>query len=358
VLVELVSPLTASVCSRVICCESGIQGNQIIRVPLLIALLLGLALVVYLIIDSGSDEVAHAMLLIGWWLIPISLFHLIPLLFSALSWRELLPRSDRPGVVSAIWNRWIQESINSLLPVAAVGGNLASARLAHRYGVQGAQAAAAMIVDTTVGVVTQLLFVMTGVVLLVIRSTERTTLHVAWVVSIGACVFFAAIGAFVFIQHRGMFAVSAKLAHRLLPGDRRSDISDHASMIDRAVVAIYRNRPSLCGASLLRAAGWMMGAGEIWLVLRLLGQPLGVIDALILESLGAGVRGAAFMVPGALGILEGSSILFGALFGLPAETALAITLARRVRELSLGLPGLLVWQWLEGHHLLRRIEFK
>lgn len=86
--------------------------------------------------------------------------------------------------------------------------------------------------------------------------------------------------------------------------------------------------------------------------MRFLGQPIPVIDAFILESLGAGVRAAAFMVPGQLGILEGSFILFGAVFGLPAQTALAISFARRVRELALGVPGLLVWQWIEGRHLL------
>jgi len=64
-------------------------------------------------------------------------------------------------------------------------------------------------------------------------------------------------------------------------------------------------------------------------------------------------RAAAFMVPGALGILEGSSILFSAVLGLPAQTALTIALARRVRELALGLRGLFIWQWLEGHHLFR-----
>ena len=36
------------------------------------------------------------MLVIGWWLIPITLFHLVPLGFSAFSWRELLPASTRP----------------------------------------------------------------------------------------------------------------------------------------------------------------------------------------------------------------------------------------------------------------------
>ena len=60
------------------------------------------------------------------------------------------------------------------------------------------------------------------------------------------------------------------------------------------------------------------------------------------------------MVPGALGALEGSFVLFGALFGLPADTALAISLSKRVRELALGLPGLFVWHWIEAHYLLRR----
>src|SRR5262249_21943345 len=77
-------------------------------------------------------------------------------------------------------------------------------------------------------------------------------------------------------------------------------------------------------------------------------------DALILESLGSAVRAAAFAVPGALGALEGGFILFGALFGLPADAALAISLSKRVRELALGLPGLFVWHWLGVHYLLLR----
>jgi uncharacterized membrane protein YbhN (UPF0104 family) len=64
------------------------------------------------------------------------------------------------------------------------------------------------------------------------------------------------------------------------------------------------------------------------------------------------------MIPGALGALEASFVLFGALFGMPAETALAMSLSKRVRELALGLPGLFVWHWIEGHNFLRRREPK
>jgi putative membrane protein len=207
-------------------------------------------------------------------------------------------------------------------------------------------------------VVTQLVFVLTGVMLLVIRSTEHTALLVAWVALIGMGVFIVAVAAFVLFQHRNMFVMFAKLARGLVPEKWLSSFAGNASAIDDAVVAVYRNRFAFLRANLLRLVGWAAGTGEIWLVMQFLGQPLGVLDAFILESLGSGVRAAAFMVPGALGALEGGFVLFGALFGLPAETALAISLSKRVRELILGLPGLFVWHWIEGHYLLRRSENK
>jgi hypothetical protein len=43
------------------------------------AALLGLLLVVWLIADAGAEDVAQSMLLVGWGLLPIALFHLVPL---------------------------------------------------------------------------------------------------------------------------------------------------------------------------------------------------------------------------------------------------------------------------------------
>ena len=313
---------------------------------------------VYLVIDSGAAQVAHAMGVIGWWLLPITLFHLVPLSFSALSWRQLISPSSSPGTVTLIWIRWIRDSINSLLPVAGIGGDIASVRLAHLQGVPGAQAAASMVVDTTIGVATQLIFVISGVGLLLMRSTERSALLLAWIVLIGTGVFIVLIAAFVLFQHRGLFVGFANLARRLVAEKWLSTFAASASAIDDAVAAAYRSGWSILRATILRLIGWAAGAGEIWLVMQGLGHPLGMLDAFTLESLSSGVRVATFMVPGALGALEGSFILFGALFGLPAQTALAISLSKRVRELALGVPGLFVWHWIEGHYLLRRSESK
>jgi putative membrane protein len=314
----------------------------------------GLALVGLLIVRSGADEVAHAMLTLGWRLLPITLFHLLPLTLNALSWRQLLSTSSRLNVASAAWIRWIRESINNLLPVASIGGDVASVRLASLRGVGSEQAAASVVVDTTVGVITQLVFVLAGVTLLMIRSTDGAAVLVARVALIGVAGFVAAIAIFVWFQHRKMLAVLTGLVRRLLPENLRPILSEKASAIDAQVVATYRRRPALLRASALRLAGWVAGAGEVWMVTHFLGRSISPVDALILESLGCGVSAAAFMVPGALGALEGGFLIFGALFGLPADISLSISLSKRVRELLLGAPGLLVWQWTEARSLLRR----
>jgi len=327
-----------------------------IRGSLVVATACGFLLVVYLIVANGAADLVHSMHVIGWWLLPITLFHLIPLLVSALSWRALLPPTTRPDVTTVVWIRWIRESINSLLPVASIGGDFAGMRLSHLRGVPGVQAVASMVVDITIGAATQLILVMSGAALLLTRSSDRTATVVASGVLVGTAIFLVTIAAFTVFQHRGLFGVSAKLTRRLLPQEWLSVLEAGASAIDDAVVASYRAGPVILGAGALRLIAWAVEAGEIWLVTRALGRPVDMIDALILESLSSGVRAAAFMLPAGLGALEGGLVMVGALLGLPAETALAISLTKRVRELALGLPGLFVWHWIEGHHLLRRSE--
>jgi hypothetical protein len=102
--------------------------------PLIVAALLGFLLVVFLIVHSGAAEVASAMLALGWWLAPITLYHLVTVYFDATSWRELFPASGRPGRLGFLWMRWIRESVSTLLPVAGRhhGRHSDPARLCHR----------------------------------------------------------------------------------------------------------------------------------------------------------------------------------------------------------------------------------
>ncbi len=71
-----------------------------------------------------------------------------------------------------------------------------------------------------------------------------------------------------------------------------------------------------------------------------MGYQLDFGDAVIIESLMHAVRGAAFAVPGALGAQEGGLIVLCAIFGMPPEAALALSLVKRIPDLVIGVPGL------------------
>jgi hypothetical protein len=54
-----------------------------------------------------------------------------------------------------------------------------------------------------------------------------------------------------------------------------------------------------------------------------------------------------------MGVQEGGYILLGNLLGISGETALALSLVRRVRELATGIPGLIAWQLVEAGRVWR-----
>ncbi|MBY0277851.1 lysylphosphatidylglycerol synthase domain-containing protein, partial [Candidatus Binatia bacterium] len=107
---------------------------------------------------------------------------------------------------------------------------------------------------------------------------------------------------------------------------------------------LHRERSRLLASWGWHLASWLAGAGEVWLALYFLGHPVDVGTALLLESLGQAVRAAAFAVPGALGVQEGGFVVLGAALGIGAETCLALSIAKRAREILLGVPGLVAWQ--------------
>jgi len=111
---------------------------------------------------------------------------------------------------------------------------------------------------------------------------------------------------------------------------------------------IWRNHRGLSESFVVHLAAVFFGAAEVWIALAFMGHPVSLIEAVAIESLGQGGRAAAFMLPGGLGVQDGALIAVCAIFGVPAEIALAMALIKRVPDLVLGAPALLGWQALEG----------
>src|SRR4051812_2517579 len=115
---------------------------------MLLSLAAGTALAAVLVVATGWADVARAVALVGWALAAVVAVRLIEQALAALAWACLLGPSEvrRPGLYVGV--RLVRESINALLPVLQVGGDLAGARLlVTRGGVPAGPATASVLVD-------------------------------------------------------------------------------------------------------------------------------------------------------------------------------------------------------------------
>jgi uncharacterized membrane protein YbhN (UPF0104 family) len=104
------------------------------------------------------------------------------------------------------------------------------------------------------------------------------------------------------------------------------------------------------GGALLRAAGWhltawTLGALEVWVILWVLGTPVGLEEAYVIEALGMAARSLGFVLPAGLGAQEAGLAAVSVALGVPLEAAVAMAMLKRLREVAMNLPGLLYWQW-------------
>jgi putative membrane protein len=308
----------------------------------------GALLFIGVLASQGLPAVLSALSVAGWGLVLVALFHLVPLVLDAAAVRVLFaPRDSLNPMRDAVLTRWAGESANSFLPAGQIGGPVLMARhLAHR-GMPMPDAAAAVTVSTTLQTVAQILFALLGVALLGAQAGHFSE-HALRVSSLVASAFLAVqIGGFYLLQRRGFFGLSVRAANRFAGKRDWSQWVSRAEAIDLAIQGIYGRGARVAASFFLSLVGWLVGTGEVYLVLWLLGHPVSWLAALTLESLGQAIRGAAFAVPGALGVQEGGYLLLAPLAGLPPDTALALSLAKRAREILLGLPGLLYLHFWE-----------
>jgi putative membrane protein len=318
---------------------------------------IGLVIFIAVLASQGLSTVLATLALAGWGLVLVALFHLVPLVLDAAAIRVLFVAEAAAADAAtadtaapmreAILARWVGESANSLMPGGQIGGPVLMARHLSLRGMPLPDAVATITVSTTLQTFAQIGFALCGVSLLGAHATHvsESTLRNS---SLIASAFLALqIGGFYLLQRRGFFSKLLRAAARFVGKRDWSDWMSHAQAIDAAVEVTYRRSAAVAASFGLSLIGWLVGTVEVYWILQLLGSPVSWSDALMLESVGQAIRGAAFAIPGALGVQEGGYLLLGSLVGLQAETGLALSLAKRARELLLGLPGLLYLHWAE-----------
>jgi putative membrane protein len=321
-----------------------------IRVTVWLLGLAGAALFTGLLIRQGVGQVLDAFATGEWAIMGIVVYHLIPIFLDALAWWVLFPNPDRPPMLRLFWMRWIGESISTLVPSAAVGGDIVRARLAAIRGVPLPIAAGTVLVDLTLGIFIQAGFALLGLVLLV-DLTGKTSFVRPTLIGIAIALF--AFAGFYFVQRMGMFRIIGRIVSRLAGSSDWNSLVQGGDTLDRTIRTLYARRRGVVGCCAWTIASLVIGSGEIWLALWILDLPDSFLNALILQSMVLTIRSAAFPVPAGLGVQEGGYLVVGNLLGISGEGAFALALVARAREIGLGIPGLISWQVIEGRRLLR-----
>lgn len=308
----------------------------------------GLSVLIGLTLWYGADQVGQAMISAGWATAVVVLARIVAVAMAGAGWWLLFPPEQRPSIGACVGFRFVREGANALLPLAQIGGDFIGARCLALRGVRGTVAAASVIVDVLLQAISQLVFAIIGLILLIAMGGNEL---IVWPLAVGIALALPMLGAFLLLQgERGQRLVKKVLS--LVAGDRHWLMFGAVDDLFARLEEFYAYRRGVIRSVTWHLAGWFVGAIEVWAVLNVMGYQIDFGDAVIIESLMHAVRGAAFAVPGALGAQEGGLIVLCAIFGVPPEAALALSLVKRIPDLVIGVPGLVVWQAMEGRRFL------
>jgi putative membrane protein len=315
------------------------------RLRVFIGLLLGCALAVAVFATQDFRSVLAATQLVGGGLAWVVLWRFAAVALLALGWRQLFEAAGRPSALGTFLARWVGESVNTLLPVAQVGGEIVRGRLIMRWlGATGAAVpltivVGTIIVDMTLNLSGQFALALAGA-WHVWRVAGRGVLEIA-VACIAALLPLALLA---IAQQPAVLARAHRGFGRLTGKDRDAGGAAEFSV---AVRAVYARSADLLKALAFHLASALARAFETWIVLKMMGTPVGVMDAVMIEGLAGAFRTAAFLLPGGLGVQEGALLVVSGWIGVPPAHALALALIKRARELLVGGTGLLAWPVIE-----------
>ncbi len=198
--------------------------------------------------------------------------------------------------------------------------------------------------------VAQAVFILLGLALVVSRLAElspwrgwlpEATTLIAGVAAVGAGV------TFVWAVGRGFWATIRGALTRvrlgwLLPASWAGPGQD----LD---AALARLGPWRVAASLgCFVLGWAVGAAEIYLILRWVGDAVDWRTALALETGSVLIDGMLFFVPAKVGTQEGGKVVLFAALGLTPARGLTVGVVRRIRELAYAGLGVIALGWLSA----------
>ncbi len=256
----------------------------------------------------------------------------------AFPWYVLLERRDRPSLRATVASRFAASGATATLPMFGVSGE--PVRLLWMRPDQRAGGVAALIVDRLSYGVASALFLVLGVAVAVSLAAIPDELIVAAIAGAIALLAVAGVGAWL-VARRRVVTWLHHLARRLRKRTH-TDGAQFGEQIDHELHAMIDRRRSLALAVLIGLVARILFAVEVYVGFLVLGEPVSAAEAIVFASVPVVLAFLGTVVPGQLGIQEGTQAFIAGALGIPPVTAVALVLLQRVRTIVIAVVGWLL----------------
>ena len=301
------------------------------KLAFILGMIVGSGVIAWLIKNVSALDFSSLIVIGGPALLLISLWRIVPLMTESWAWYLLFPPDHSRPWIRLILPRWIGESINNLLPVALIGGDVIRAILAGRLAprVAGsppyAGAAASSLLDFFLNLLMIVIFSVFGALLLLSQNHQQITAD--WREALWILIGLAIVG--LIILWRVIASLRKNFLSRIVERMTKSiekmgatHVSGGAETLDRILCDAASRRWALVASLAIKMTSWASRALEIWILMRILDAPIAFVDAMAIEGLITLIRSVVFFLPGALGAQEGGFMILCQLLGFPSATGL------------------------------------
>jgi hypothetical protein len=285
----------------------------------------------------------------------LCLVFLVLFTLDVLLWLVLVPELPRTFAWfrRLLRVRLVGEAFNLVVPAGGFGGEpLKAVLLKSHYGVGYRESSAGLVLARIQSLIGQFLFVALAVVAMA-AAADLPPLYQAsaW----AALAVLAAMTAAFIVTPK--LRLSSRLGRRF--GAKRwaqaaaKSLAAIEAVEDKINAFARAHRGRYVGSIALATLRWTLGTAEMWLAMHLLGHPVSVAEAMVLEGLLQLARSVSFFIPANLGTQDGAVALAAAAITGVAAAGLGAALLRRVREivfiaLGFAIGGWYSWRTLRG----------
>lgn len=305
---------------------------QVLRLALIVV---ALAMLAVLIARLGPERVAEQLLSVGlggvWMLVAYGAGTAV----GALPWYVLLDRADRPSLAGAIASRFAASGATATVPMLGVSGE--PTRLLWLSSEQRAAGVAGLILDRLSYGVASALFLCAGAIVAARSPVIPPAFAGAATAAAAVLILLAIVGAWLLARH-GIAGWLHRFARRFRKRARADGLL-FGEAVDRELQAMSTRHGRFALAVAIGFAARVLFAVEVYVAFWLLGQPLTWSAVLVFACVPVVLAFAGVVVPGQIGIQEGTQAFIAAALGIEPVTAVAVVLLQRMRTAILAAAG-------------------